>query len=139
MIIKMNIQKISAVTLNVKDMKKSYAFYSRIPGLKLAYGNPDSLFTSFELTDLTNGSISFINLASSEKNNYKKFGRIILFSEDVDNLHAFFKNDVIISKLIKIENEPKNAEWGERYFHIIDPEGYELSFAQPVKKGQIKS
>ncbi|MEE9270499.1 MAG: VOC family protein, partial [Candidatus Krumholzibacteria bacterium] len=24
------------------------------------------------------------------------------------------------------------AEWGERYFHITDPDGHELSFARPL-------
>ncbi|MFB5599214.1 MAG: VOC family protein [Nitrososphaeraceae archaeon] len=130
----MKIQKISAITLQVKNMKNSFTFYSRIPGLNLSYGSPDSMFTSFKLTDRITGSVSFINLEFSENVKDKNFGRIILFSEDVDNLYVFFKNDEIISKLIKIKNEPKNAEWGERYFHILDPEGYELSFAQPLKK-----
>ncbi|MDX1371533.1 MAG: hypothetical protein R3321_03645 [Nitrososphaeraceae archaeon] len=76
----MKIQKISAITLKVKNMKKSLAFYSRIPGFKLSYGNPESLFTSFELTDQTNGSVSFINLELSEKVNSRNFGRIIFFS-----------------------------------------------------------
>ena len=29
-------------------------------------------------------------------------------------------------------NAPRDAEWGERYFHITDPDGHELSFARPV-------
>jgi len=130
----MKIQKISAITLKVKNMKKSFAFYSRIPGFQLSYGNPESLFTSFELTDRTNGSVSFINLELSEKVNDRNFGRIIFYSENVDNLYLFFTQDKIVSKLIKIKNAPNNANWGERYFHILDPEGYELSFAQPLTK-----
>ena len=27
---------------------------------------------------------------------------------------------------------PRDAEWGERYFHILDPDGHELSFARPL-------
>ena len=30
------------------------------------------------------------------------------------------------------ENEPTNAAWGERYFHIRKPDGYQLSFAKPI-------
>ncbi len=26
---------------------------------------------------------------------------------------------------------PREAEWGEHYFHIADPDGHELSFAKP--------
>jgi uncharacterized glyoxalase superfamily protein PhnB len=28
---------------------------------------------------------------------------------------------------------PRDAEWGERYFHLSDPDGHELSFARPLK------
>jgi uncharacterized glyoxalase superfamily protein PhnB len=27
---------------------------------------------------------------------------------------------------------PRDADWGERFFHLIDPGGYELSFAKPL-------
>ena len=27
---------------------------------------------------------------------------------------------------------PRDAEWGERYFHLRDPDGHELSFAAPL-------
>jgi uncharacterized glyoxalase superfamily protein PhnB len=27
---------------------------------------------------------------------------------------------------------PMNASWGERFFHMRDPDGYQLSFAMPV-------
>jgi uncharacterized glyoxalase superfamily protein PhnB len=28
--------------------------------------------------------------------------------------------------------EPADAPWGERYFHVLDPDGHELSFAKPL-------
>jgi hypothetical protein len=31
-----------------------------------------------------------------------------------------------------------DAPWGERYFHICEPDGYELSFAKPIKKRKEK-
>ncbi|MGH9996937.1 MAG: VOC family protein [Nitrososphaeraceae archaeon] len=34
--------------------------------------------------------------------------------------------------MISFENEPTDASWGERYFHIRDPDGYLLSFAQLI-------
>jgi uncharacterized glyoxalase superfamily protein PhnB len=27
---------------------------------------------------------------------------------------------------------PRDATWGERYFHVTDPDGHELSFARPL-------
>jgi uncharacterized glyoxalase superfamily protein PhnB len=62
------------------------------------------------------------------------FGRIIFHTEDVDKLYFYLKDDDNISKLISFENEPINAPWGERFFHIRDPDGYQLSFATPIRK-----
>jgi hypothetical protein len=28
--------------------------------------------------------------------------------------------------------KPRDAAWGERYFHMPDPDGHELSFARPI-------
>jgi uncharacterized glyoxalase superfamily protein PhnB len=28
---------------------------------------------------------------------------------------------------------PQDASWGERYFHVPDPDGHELSFARPLR------
>ena len=30
------------------------------------------------------------------------------------------------------EFPPRDAPWGERYFHVRDPDGHELSFARPL-------
>ena len=32
----------------------------------------------------------------------------------------------------KPDFEPRDAEWGERFFHLSDPDGHELSFARPL-------
>jgi hypothetical protein len=30
------------------------------------------------------------------------------------------------------QKTPQDASWGERYFHISDPDGHELSFPHPI-------
>jgi uncharacterized glyoxalase superfamily protein PhnB len=30
------------------------------------------------------------------------------------------------------QGAPTDASWGERYFHLQDPDGHELSFARPL-------
>jgi uncharacterized glyoxalase superfamily protein PhnB len=67
-------------------------------------------------------------------NDRRNFGRIIFYTENVDELYSQFKSDACTSELISFENEPTDALWGERYFHIRDPDGYQLSFAMPVRK-----
>ena len=132
----MNVYKISAVTLLIKDMNLSCNFYSKIPGFKLIYGgSPDAVFTSYEIGD----SSVYLNLEIFKKttNNQEQDTRnavkIILHTEDVDELYYYFKNDKTISRLILFENKPTNASWGERYFHIRDPDGHLLSFAKTMK------
>ena len=143
----MKIHKISAVTLIIENMERSCRFYSQIPGFKLVYGSSDDIFTTFEIGEEEHESKMCLNLElrinhNREPPNHitandngwrrKHFGRIIFHTEDVDKLYSYFKNNDSISSLISFENEPTNAAWGERYFHIIEPDGYQLSFAEPI-------
>ena len=41
-------------------------------------------------------------------------------------------NDDIVSNLGKFETKPTDADWGERYFQMYDPDGYEIVFATPI-------
>jgi uncharacterized glyoxalase superfamily protein PhnB len=34
------------------------------------------------------------------------------------------------------QSPPHDATWGERYFHVSDPDGHELSFATPLDRIQ---
>ena len=124
----MKVTKISAVTLPISDMKKSVDYYSRIPNFKIVFGGPDTQFTSF-LIDGTEKS--YINL-KLDKARLPNFGRIIFYMDDVDELFTYMENDEIISGLGKLEFKPKDATWGERFFHALDPDGYKLSFATPI-------
>ena len=133
-------------------MEKSCTLYSKIPGFSLTYGGKASdRFTTFEIGKGSKAT-TYLNLELIEKEEeekdssdfYKKsnlgrkmkgsedFGRIIFHSENVDKLFSYMKQDEYISKSIVFENEPTNAPWGERFFHIREPNGYQLSFAQPL-------
>jgi len=136
------VYKISAVTLSVKNMERSCKFYSNIPGFKVAYGGSYSdFFTTFEICEESTYKM-YLNLEvkrninSTNQHNSDKmdFGRIIFYSEDVDELYSRFTNDASISELVSFENESINASWGERFFHILDPDGYQLSFAMPIER-----
>jgi catechol 2,3-dioxygenase-like lactoylglutathione lyase family enzyme len=144
----MKVYRISAITLKVKDMEKSCSLYSKIPGFRLAYGGkPSDRFTTFEIGKESKATYLNLELIEEEEKDsshfYKKsnlgkmrgsedFGRIIFHTENVDRLYSYMKHDEYISKSIVFENEPTNAPWGERFFHIREPNGYQLSFAQPL-------
>ena len=76
-----------------------------------------------------------LELRSDSNNNSRDFGRIIFYTDDVDELYSHLKNDDSISTLIFFENESTDALWGERFFHVRDPDGNQLSFAMPIKRG----
>jgi uncharacterized glyoxalase superfamily protein PhnB len=65
--------------------------------------------------------------------NRLKLGRIIFHTTNVDALYTRLKRDHNIAELGSFQSAPTNAPWGERFFHIRDPNGYELSFAMPIK------
>ena len=129
-------------------MEKSSSLYSKIPGFRLTYGGkPSDRFTTFEIGEGSNAT-TYLNLELIEVNegssDFSKipnlgktranedFGRIIFHTENVDRLYSYMKQDEYISKHIVIENKPTNAPGGERFFHIREPDGYQLSFAQPL-------
>lgn len=125
----MAVNRISAVTIRVEDMGRSCKFYSRIPGFILAHGGPAESFTSFEAG---RGSKMYLNLELARKTGAQDFGRIIFHVDDVDGLFLHIKKDDFLSAGATIETEPKDAAWGERFFHVRDPDGYQLSFARPL-------
>ena len=113
----MKIEKISAVTLKVSDMERSVQFYRDIVGLEARYTNPN--FSSF------NAGESILNLERG--NPARNWGRIIFYVDDVDEFWEYFKEKGLDPE------RPRDAEWGERYFHLNDPDGHELSFAKSIK------
>ncbi|KFM15011.1 Glyoxalase-like domain protein [Marine Group I thaumarchaeote SCGC AAA799-O18] len=124
----MKVTKLSAVTLLISDMKKSVDFYSKIPNFKIVFGGPDNQFTSFLIDDMAK---SYLNLKLN-KTHATDFGRIIFYVDDVDEFFTYMQNDETISVLGKLESKPQDATWGERFFHMLDPDGYRLSFATPI-------
>jgi catechol 2,3-dioxygenase-like lactoylglutathione lyase family enzyme len=136
------VYQISAVTLIIKNMERSCNFYSKIPGFKLIYGGSyDDTFTTYEIGDehipkmYLNLELIITNDNHKDiKRKKQQFGRIIFYTEDVDKLYSYFTSSEYISNLISFENEPTDAVWGERYFYIREPDGYQLSFAKPIGK-----
>ena len=115
------IRSIDAVTLVTSDMTRSVQFY-RALGFSLHYGGERDPFTS-----LTAGS-SYLNLmATDSAQRQDLWGRVIFHVADVDALYR-----QAVAHGLNPETSPSDAEWGERYFHITDPDGHGLSFAKPL-------
>ena len=118
----MTVRHISAVTLAVRDMALSVDFYQTKVGLELLYGGQGASFTSFQLDG------GYLNLILAPDRERSWWGRLIFHVEDVDALHQ----QLVVAGLTP-SGPPKDAPWGERYFHINDPDDHELSFARRLK------
>lgn len=119
--VRVTIERISAVTLRVAKMAESVRFYRDIVGLKVIYGGEDSYFSSL-CTQSKKDAI--LNLEQGDP--VANWGRLIFHVSDVDEFWSYLRDN-------KFNPEPpRDASWGERYFHMNDPDGHELSFARPI-------
>src|SRR3954453_1363860 len=115
------IEAISAVSLATHDMARAVRLY-RALGFTLCYGGEDSSFTS-----LSAGS-GYVNLiAQPPGRRWSWWGRVIFYVSDVDRLY-----ERALALGLEPGGAPRDAPWGERYFHLTDPDGHELSFAMPL-------
>lgn len=116
------IESISAVTLVTADMAAAVAFYEAL-GFQLLYGGGDQPFTTFR------AGAGFVNLQLDLEHAPLPgiWGRAIFWVDDVDAMHAR-----ALAAGLTPTMAPSDAAWGERYFHITDPDGHELSFARPL-------
>jgi catechol 2,3-dioxygenase-like lactoylglutathione lyase family enzyme len=119
------VQSISAVTLLTTDMPKSVAFYRDLR-FEILYGGVDAEFTSFR------AGTGFLNLQLSSDRHPQQsiWGRVVFWVDDVDEMYRR-----VLAAGYEPETQPADATWGERYFHVRDPNGHELSFARPLDPG----
>ena len=81
---------------------------------------------SHQITSFRAGR-SYLNLiAQPAERKWSWWGRVIFYHSDIDALHAH-----VIAAGYRPDTVPHDAEWGERFFHLTDPDGHELSFAWP--------
>ena len=116
------IEGISAITLGTHEMPRAVRFY-RALGFEVLHGGEQSSFTTFR------AGASYLNLiAQPAERRWSWWGRVIFYVADVDALY-----DRAVRAGCQPATAPRDAEWGERFFHLDDPDGHELSFARPLQ------
>lgn len=113
------VQRISAVTLVTADMAASVRFYQALR-FALLSGGPGASFSTFRAGG------GYLNLQSGAAPS-AGWGRVIFWVDDVDAMH-----DRCVAAGLTPLGPPHDAAWGERYFHVRDPDDHELSFARPL-------
>lgn len=114
---------ISAVTLATHDMARALHFYLAL-GFPLRYGGDYASFSS-----LSAGNACLNLTTEGSERTWSWWGRLIFYVSDVDSMHRR-----AIVQGLRPDTVPRDATWGERYFHITDPDGHELSFARPLSR-----
>jgi catechol 2,3-dioxygenase-like lactoylglutathione lyase family enzyme len=115
------VEAISAVTLVTQDMARAVRFYRDL-GFTIRHGGERASFTSFH------AGAGYLNLIAQAVHQPRSWwGRVIFHVSDVDALHAR-----AVAAGLKPDTAPADAPWGERFFHLTDPDGHELSFARPL-------
>lgn len=114
-------QALSAVALFTADMAASVDFYETI-GLSVIFGGPETSFTTMDI-----GPVAFLNLQFDPTWTVpeRTWGRFIMWVDDVDAAHARLVDAGYVPTMA-----PSDAAWGERYFHITDPAGHEVSVSR---------
>ena len=81
----------------------------------ILYGGDDANFTSFR------AGTGYLNLtAQPAERQWNWLGRVIFYDSDVDGLHAR-----LVAAGYMPSTPPRDAGWGERFFHIDDPDGHD--------------
>ena len=117
-----NLSGIGHVLLRVTDEEASKRFYRDVLGMELVYGGEDSYFSSLEARQADS---AILNLEKGHP--IMHWGRLILHVTDVDAFWTHLKENGFDPE------RPADGAWGERYFHMRDPDGHELSFARPLR------
>ena len=116
------IEAISAVTLATHDMQSAVRFY-RALGFHMLHGSENAPFSSFA------AGPNYLNLiAQPDQRHWSWWGRLIFYVDDVDAMY-----ERALKAGLEPTTLPRDADWGERYFHLSDPDGHELSFARPLR------
>ena len=116
------VEKISAIAFRTANMKASVQFYRDVLGMELLYGGEGAGFSSLRAKDVQS---AMLNLELGHA--VTGWGRMIFYVADVDAFRTYLKERGFDP------GRPQDASWGERYFHMLDPDGHELSFARPLK------
>jgi uncharacterized glyoxalase superfamily protein PhnB len=89
--------------------------------MEVIYGDENGYPSSLRAKD---GKHPILNLEHGDP--ATQWGGLIFHVYDVDRFWAYFKEMGLHPE------SPRDASWGERYFHMSDPDGHELSFACPI-------
>jgi lactoylglutathione lyase len=117
------------VTVNVKDMETSLAFFRDIVGLPVKRRmNP---MPGTEIVFLGNGDAE-VELIKNDKNDNPQFGKDISLGFTVDSVEK--KIEFLKSKNIKVHAGPFQPGPMVKFFFVLDPNGLQIQFVENIRR-----
>jgi hypothetical protein len=90
--------------------------------MELLYGGERASFSSLRASDSASAILKLEQGVSMPQ-----WGRLIFHVTDMDAFRTHLRQKGFDPEI------PRDASWNERYFHMLDPDGHELSFARPLQ------
>jgi catechol 2,3-dioxygenase-like lactoylglutathione lyase family enzyme len=110
---------LTGLTLHVADVERSRDFYTRLPGAVLVHHRPGD----FALFQLGEGRLGLLSARFLPKGAPAFHMEVSSTLEDIDALH-----DQVLAAGLEPDGPPANRSWGERTFHLSDPDGNRIEF-----------
>jgi catechol 2,3-dioxygenase-like lactoylglutathione lyase family enzyme len=110
---------LEGLTLNVADLERSLAFYTRLPGVAVEFHKPGL----FAMLRIGKGRLGLLQRAA---------GRFHIELE-TDDLDGFY--EAVRQAGIEPKGPPVRHPWGERDFQVVDPDGFVLEFEAAEQEG----
>ena len=123
---------INAITLATKDMAAARLFYGSL-GMNCTYGCGEGAnWTTFGGADRDPRSyhVNLFPAPEGEVAPRQGWGRVVFYVKAPASVDALYARAV--ARGLVPEFAPEDADWGERYFQILDPSGHELAIAAPL-------
>ena len=121
-----------AISLTVKDLQKSFAWYNEVLGFSVDRKlERDGMLRGYALR------AGDITISLNQDDGAKGWDRVkglglsfrFLTDQSVDDLAKRIKN-----RGGTLDLEPTDMPWGARAIRLTDPDGYKFSISQPLKK-----
>jgi catechol 2,3-dioxygenase-like lactoylglutathione lyase family enzyme len=110
---------LTGLTLHVEDVERSRDFYMRIPGAVLVQHRPGD----FALLQLGEGRLGLLSARYLEAG---APGFHVEVSSSLAGVDALY--DQVRANGIEPHSPPTDRSWGERTFHVSDPDGNLIEF-----------
>ena len=111
---------VEGLTLRVDDVQRSRDFYLRLPGARLVHERPGQ----FALVQVGQARVQLLPAADLPPD-APRF-HVEATSPDVDALYQ-----ELHKAGVPTDGPPSDKAWGDRSFHVIDPDGNEIEVARP--------